>query len=146
LGIVIFRSTKIKDSEIDLLLNQILSTNGITVTDTTITCYDLRNSTVKKRKDGKLCSRRCFITNISNPSSQEVVFDIYTVDLIDSTVEFVSHRINSDTKVVLIEETVKSNIGSHRTTYLQIDNFDCKIPVILNDYTTSQIIEKLCNR
>ena len=145
-GIVILRSTKIKDDDIDKILQQIISNNEITISDTTIICYDLHNIAVKKRKDGKLCSRRCFITNISTHLKTEITFDIYIVDLISNTVEFFSHTVNNDNdvKVELIEETIKSNVGWHKISYLRIDNFDHCIPVTLSDYKTYNIIEKIC--
>ena len=53
--IVVFcicRSLKIKDTEIDQILKKIIQDNQIMYSDSTIVGYDLKNTVVKKRKDG----------------------------------------------------------------------------------------------
>ena len=56
IGFVICNSLKIKDSEVEQALKKIIQDNQIKCSDNTIIGYDFRNTTVKKRKDGKLIS------------------------------------------------------------------------------------------
>ena len=47
-------------------------------------------------------------------------------------------------KVTLVEETVKTSKGPAKMSYLRLDE-SCTIPVTLNDYKSSQLIESICN-
>ena len=141
----ICRSLKIKDTEIDQILKKIMQDNQITYSDSTIVGYDLKATVVKKRKDGKLISPNYYITDIITTSDEDHVFNIYAIDIINSSVKMISHRVNGTEEVALIEETVKTNIGSAKMSYLKI-NSDCIIPVMLNDYKASQVVENICNR
>lgn len=141
----ICRSLKIKDTEIDQILKKIMQDNQITYSDSTIVGYDLKATVVKKRKDGKLISPNYYITDIITTSDEDHVFNIYAIDIINSSVKMISHRVNGTEEVALIEETVKTNIGSAKMSYLKI-NSSCIIPVMLNDYKASQVVENICNR
>ena len=140
----ICRSLKIKDAEIDQMLKKIMQDNQITYSDSTIVGYDLKNTVVKKRKDGKLISPNYYVTDIITTSDGDHVFNIYAINIIDSSVKMTSHRVNSNEKVALTEETIKINIGSAKMSYLKI-NSNCIIPFMPNDYKSSQVVENLCN-
>ena len=146
IGFIILNSLKIKDSEIEQVLKKIIQHNEIDCSDNTIIGYDLRNTTVKKRKDGKLISPICYITNITLSSSVETVFKIYIIDLISSSVQMVSHIVNDNGDITLTEETVSTNVGHIKVSYIRINSCNYTIPVTLNDYKSSQLIESICNR
>lgn len=139
----IVRSFKIKDSEIDQLLDKIIQDNNIERSETVIECYDLKNTAVKKRKDGKTISPKYYITNIKL-SSEDTVFTVYNIDLISETVEKSIHSIGVNDKIVLAEETVKTNVGTLATAYLEF--CDCVIPVTLKEYKTAELVRKICDR
>ena len=139
----IVRSFKIKDSEIDQLLDKIIQDNNIERSETVIECYDLKNTAVKKRKDGKIISPKYYITNIKL-SSEDTVFTVYNIDLISETVEKSIHSIGVNDKIVLAEETVKTNVGTLATAYLEF--CDCVIPVTLKEYKIAELVRKICDR
>lgn len=141
----ICRSGKIKDDEIDQILKKIMEDNKISCSDSTIECYDLKNTVAKRRKDGKVISPNYYITDIMTGSDGGTVFSVYAIDLINSSVKATQYSINSSEKVVLTEEMIKSGKGSAKMSYLKLGS-DCLIPVSLNDYKTSQLVEKICSR
>ena len=139
------RSQKIKDDEIDQILKEIIQDNQIKCSGNTIVGYDLKNTVVKKTKDGKLISPDYYITDIIDTSDGEIVFNIYIINLINSSVKMISQSVADNEEVSLIEETIKTNVGSTKMSYLKI-NSSCTIPVLLNDYKSHQVVENICNR
>lgn len=138
----IYRSFKIKDAEIDQTLKRIIQDNKIECSENSIQCFELKGTVTKKRKDGKLISPNCYITNIIF-SSEETLFHIYIIDLIKQSVETVSHSIKCTEKITLIEERIKTNSGLAHETHLKTDDAFI-IPVTLNEYRTSQLVQKVC--
>ncbi len=141
----ICRSRKIKDESIEQILEKIIQDNQITYSDNTIVAYDLKNAIVKKRKDGKLISPNYYITDIITAADGVITFNSYTIDLINSSVKMTSHSVTDNEEIILIEETIKTNVGSAKMSYLKI-NSSCMIPVTLNDYKASKVVENICNR
>ncbi len=145
--IVVFcicRSFRTKDNEIDQALKRIILDNKIEYSKSAMESYDLRNTVIKKRKDGKLISPNYYITDVIS-SSVDTLFKIYIIDLINSSVKMVSRSVNYNEKVTLCEERIKTDVGSVKVSYLKIDD-ECVIPVALNDYKTSQLVEKICEK
>ncbi len=138
----IYRSFKIKDAEIDQTLKRIIQDNKIECSENSIQCFELKGTVTKKRKDGKLISPNYYITNIIF-SSEETLFHIYIIDLIKQSVETVSHSIKCTEKITLIEERIKTNSGLAHETHLETDDAFI-IPVTLNEYRTSQLVQKVC--
>ncbi len=141
----ICRSRKIKDESMEQILEKIIQDNQITYSDNTIVAYDLKNAIVKKRKDGKLISPNYYITDIITAADGVITFNSYTIDLINSSVKMTSHSVTDNEEIILIEETIKTNVGSAKMSYLKI-NSSCMIPVTLNDYKASKVVENICNR
>ena len=139
-----YRSFKIKDNEIDHTLKKILLDNNISYSENTIECYELKNTVTKKRNDGKIISPNYYITEIIF-SSEYTIFNIYIIDLFKQSVEKISHSVNCNESVTLIDETVKTCAGSVKMSYLKIKN-DHLIPVSQNDYKSSQLLQKICDR
>lgn len=73
-----------------------------------------------------------------------MIFNVYAINLIDSSVKMTSHSVSGSGKVTLVEETVKTSKGPAKMSYLRLDE-SCTIPVTLNDYKSSQLIESICN-
>lgn len=139
----VFRSLKVKDSEIDEALKKILSDNQIKCTESTIEGYDLKDTVVKRRKNGKIISPRYYITDIVS-STESTVLNVYEIDLINSTVNKRSYDLDRSKKIILTEETVKTPAGTVQASYLNIDG-ECLIPVALNDYRSSQLVQEICD-
>ncbi len=140
--ICVYRSFKIKDTEIDQTLKRIIQDNKIECSENSIQCYELKGMLTKRRKDGKYISSNYYITNIIF-SSEETLFHIYVIDLIKQSVETVSHSTKCTEKITLIEEKIKTNSGLAHVAHLEIDNAFV-IPVTLNEYRTSQLVQKIC--
>mgnify|MGYP003303909995 CR=1 FL=1 len=143
-GFCICRSFKIKDSEIEETLEKIIQDNKIECSENAIQCYDLKGAIIKKRKDGKFISPNYYITDISF-SSEETIFDICVIDLIKQSAEKLSHKVDLKKSIILTEETVKTRAGVVKASYLKVDG-GTVIPVALNDYKASQVIQKVCER
>lgn len=141
---IICRSLKIKDNEIEQALKKIIQDNKIQYSESAIECYELKNTVIKKRKDGKFISPNYYITDIVF-TSECTIFNIYIIDLIKQSVEMVSHSVNRNEMITLTEETIKTNAGAAKVSYLEIENGRV-IPVALNDYKSSQLLQKVCDR
>ncbi len=139
----ICRSFKIKDAEIEEILRKIMQDNKIECSENSIQCFDLKGAVIKKRKDGKFISPNYYITDISF-FPKETIFNIYVIDLIKQSAEKRSDRVSLDKHIILTEETIKTSAGFAKTSYLEIDGG--VIPVVLNDYRASQLIQKVCDR
>ncbi|MBQ7969205.1 MAG: hypothetical protein IJ292_05220 [Clostridia bacterium] len=137
-------SFKIKDNEIEQVLKKLMQDNKVKYSESAIECYELKNTAIKKRKDGKFISPNYFITDITF-APEYTLFNIYIIDLIEQSVETVFHRINCNEKITLTEETIKCNAGFVKMSYLKFEN-GCVIPVTLNDYRSSQLLQKICDR
>ena len=140
----IIHSKKIKDDEIEQMIKKIKEDNQIPDSDYTIEGYELKNTAVRKRKDGKLISPDYYVTEIRTSTDGSMIFNVYAINLIDSSVEMTSHSVSGSGKVTLVEETVKTSKGPAKMSYLRLDE-SCAIPVTLNDYKSSQLIESICN-
>ena len=57
----------------------------------------------------------------------------------------VSHNVNCNETITLTEEPIKTNAGLTKVSYLKIEN-GCVIPVTLNDYKHSQLLQKIRDR
>lgn len=140
----IIHSKKIKDDEIEQIIKKIKEDNQIPDSDYTIAGYELKNTAVRKRKDGKLISPDYYITEIRTSIDGSMIFNVYAINLIDSSVKMTSHSVGGTDKVTVVEETVKTGKGPAKMSYLRIDE-NCIVPVTLNDYKSSQLIESICN-
>jgi hypothetical protein len=138
------RSFKIKDSEIEEVLRKIIQDNKIDCSENDIQCYDLKIAVIKKRKDGKFISPNYYITDIVF-FAEETIFNIYVIDLIKQSAEKLSHRVGINKSIVLTEEIIKTRAGFAKVSYLKMEG-GCVIPVELNDYKASQLIQKVCDR
>ena len=129
----IIHSKKIKDDEIEQIIKKIKEDNQIPDSDYTIEGYELKNTAVRKRKDGKLISPDYYITEIRTSTDGSMIFNVYAINLIDSSVKMTSHSVGGTDKVTVVEETVKTGKGPAKMSYLRIDE-NCIVPVTLNDY------------
>ena len=140
----ILHSLKIKDNEVEQILKKLMQDNKVKYSESAIECYELKNTATKKRKDGKIISPKYFITDITF-APEYTLFNIYIINLIEQSVEKVSHRVNCNEKIALTEETIKTNAGFVKMSHLEIDK-GCVIPVPLNDYKSSQLLQRIYDR
>ena len=146
IGFAILRSQKIKDDEIDQAIKSIVDGNNIELTENTLSAYDLRNTKVKKKKSGKIISSKYCITNIVTAPGKDTVLNINLIDLIAQSVEKVSYNIKHGEAVSIAEETIDTNLGSKKVSFLTVEGLDQRIPVEADDYRASQLLKELCGK
>lgn len=145
LGFSICRSFKIRDTEMEHRLEKILVDNQIERTEETLVGYDLNQTMLKKRKDGKVISPIYYLTNIVFTSA-ETIFYIYIINLISATVEKKCLALDELKGVELAEDTMKTPVGPRRVSYLKIEGVEKLVPITLTDYQSTQLMEKICHR
>ena len=143
-GLIFCRSAKIKDSEIDRMLQNLLVDNGVERTNNSFSGYELSNTVVKKRKDGKWISSKYYITNISWLPDKKIALDVYSVDLVSAVVNKEIYTISSD-ELVLVKKRIRVSEGQKSVAYLRLKSSNQLLPITLDDYTTSQLIEQICS-
>ena len=138
----IIRSFKIKDSDIDLILDNMIRDNSIERSKTVIECYDYRNALVKKIKDGSVISSKYCITDVKF-SSQAIIFTVYKLDLINRVIEKEAYTVASNEKILLIEEKIKTDVGIVEVSYIDFNG--TVIPVTLKEYNIACLVHKICD-
>ena len=145
IGFTTCRSFKVKDAEVDRLLENILEEKQVERTENTLVGYDLNHTVLKKRKDGKVISPKYYVTNITFTSS-ETILQVNVIDLISVSVEKERLTVDERKSVEVVEENIKTLVGPRKMTYIKIEDNDMHIPVTLTDYQSSQLMEKICSR
>lgn len=145
IGFTTCRSFKVKDAEVDRLLENILEEKQVERTENTLVGYDLNQTVLKKRKDGKVISPKYYVTNITFTSS-ETILQVNVIDLISASVEKERLTVDERKSVEVVEENIKTLVGPRKMTYIKIEDNDMHIPVTLTDYQSSQLMEKICSR
>ena len=145
IGFTTCRSFKVKDAEVDRLLENILEEKQVERTENTLVGYDLNQTVLKKRKDGKVISPKYYVTNITFTSS-ETILQVNVIDLISVSVEKERLTVDERKSVEVVEENIKTLVGPRKMTYIKIEDNDIHIPVTLTDYQSSQLMEKICSR
>lgn len=145
IGFTTCRSFKVKDAEVDRLLENILEEKQVERTENTLVGYDLNQTVLKKRKDGKVISPKYYVTNITFTSS-ETILQVNVIDLISASVEKERLTVDERKSVEVVEENIKTLVGPKKMTYIKIEDNDIHIPVTLTDYQSSQLMEKICSR
>ncbi len=145
IGFTTCRSFKVKDAEVDRLLENILEEKQVERTENTLVGYDLNQTVLKKRKDGKVISPKYYVTNITFTSS-ETILQVNVIDLISVSVEKEGLTVDERKSVEVVEENINTLVGPRKMTYIKIEDNDMHIPVTLTDYQSSQLMEKICSR
>lgn len=143
--LIICRSTKISDTEIDALLNKLIDDNIDTCESKyVIKAFDLRNCPGTKGKDGKIRSTNyvisCFLFECC-----ETQIVVYRFNLLSNSMQKETYAIPKNEKISLIEESVQ--IGGIKRTiqYIECKTASLIVPVNSNEMDSFKIIEKLCS-
>lgn len=141
--LVISRSTRAKDEEVDKELERLLGENGIdTVAKNTVSGFDLE-ATVIKGKDQKLRSERYFVTSFDFLEDKIAVKSL-CLDLINGTVTENLYEIGKGERASLIETAVPK-ASNKKSCRLYCESFGgASVPVSLDDLESSKLIEKVC--
>lgn len=141
--LVISRSTRAKDEEVDKELERLLGENGIdTAAKNTISGFDLE-ATVIRGKDQKLRSERYFVTSFDFLEDKIAVKSL-CLDLINGTVTENLYEIGKGERASLIETAVPK-ASNKKSCRLYCESFGgAGVPVSLDDLESSKLIEKVC--
>lgn len=141
--LVISRSTRAKDEEVDKELERLLGENGIdTAAKNTVSGFDLE-ATVIRGKDQKLRSERYFVTSFDFLEDKIAVKSL-CLDLINGTVTENLYKIGKGERASLIETAVPK-ASNKKSCRLYCESFGgAGVPVSLDDLESSKLIEKVC--
>lgn len=141
--LVISRSTRAKDEEVDKELERLLGENGIdTAAKNTVSGFDLE-ATVIRGKDQKLRSERYFVTSFDFLEDKIAVKSL-CLDLINGTVTENLYEIDKGERASLIETAVPK-ASNKKSCRLYCESFGgAGVPVSLDDLESSKLIEKVC--
>ena len=141
--LVISRSTRAKDEEVDKELERLLGANGIdTAAKNTVSGFDLE-ATVIRGKDQKLRSERYFVTSFDFLEDKIAVKSL-CLDLINGTVTENMYEIGKGERASLIETAVPK-ASNKKSCRLYCESFGgAGVPVSLDDLESSKLIEKVC--
>ena len=141
--LVISRSTRAKDEEVDKELERLLGENGIdTAANNTVSGFDLE-ATVIRGKDQKLRSERYFVTSFDFLEDKIAVKSL-CLDLINGTVTENLYKIGKGERASLIETAVPK-ASNKKSCRLYCESFGgAGVPVSLDDLESSKLIEKVC--
>lgn len=141
--LVISRSTRAKDEEVDKELERLLGENGIdTAAKNTVSGFDLE-ATVMRGKDQKLRSERYFVTSFDFLEDKIAVKSL-CIDLINVTVTENLYEIGKGERASLIETAVPK-ASNKKSCRLYCESFGgASVPVSLDDLESSKLIEKVC--
>ena len=141
--LVISRSTRAKDEEVDKELERLLGENGIdTAAKNTVSGFDLE-ATVIRGKDQKLRSERYFVTSFDFLEDKIAVKSL-CLDLINGTVTENLYELGKGERASLIETAVPK-ASNKKSCRLYCESFGgAGVPVSLDDLESSKLIEKVC--
>ncbi|MBR6578093.1 MAG: hypothetical protein IKK74_04025 [Clostridia bacterium] len=141
--LVISRSTRAKDEEVDKELERLLGENGIdTAAKNTVSGFD-HEATVIRGKDQKLRSERYFVTSFDFLEDKIAVKSL-CLDLINGTVTENLYEIGKGERASLIETAVPK-ASNKKSCRLYCESFGgAGVPVSLDDLESSKLIEKVC--
>lgn len=141
--LVISRSTRAKDEEVDKELERLLGENGIdTAAKNTVSGFDLE-ATVIRGKDQKLRSERYFVTSFDFIEDKIAVKSL-RLDLINGTVTENMYEIVKGERASLIETAVPK-ASNKKSCRIYCESFGgAGVPVSLDDLESSKLIEKVC--
>ena len=141
--LVISRSTRAKDEEVDKELERLLNENGIDpAAQNSVSGFDLE-ATVMRGKDQKLRSERYFVTSFDFLEDKIAVKSL-CLDLINGTVTENVYEISKGEGVSVIETAVPK-ASNKKSCRLYCESFGgASVPVSLDDLESSKLIEKVC--
>ena len=141
--LVISRSTRAKDEEVDKELERLLNENGIDpAAKNSVSGFDL-GATVMRSKDQKLRSERYFVTSFDFLEDKIAVKSL-CIDLINGTLTENVYEISKGEGVSVIETAVPK-ASNKKSCRLCCESFGgAGVPISLDDLESSKLIEKVC--
>jgi len=141
--LVISRSTRAKDEDVDKELSRLLADNEIDVTvKNSVSGFDLEGKVVRG-KDQKPRSARYFVTSFDF-LEDSVSVKAVSIDLISGTVTQNEYSIAKGERVTLVENGI-SGVSNKKSYRIVCESHGgASIPVSVDDLESSKLIEKVC--
>ncbi len=143
-AILIFRNTaKVKDSEVDIALENLLGDRKILLDPrTTIGTFDLSVTPIIKGKDGKLRTSLYVVSQFAE-DAKGLHITVYRVNLLGGTVERHFHDLPPNTPLSLTQTPVQTPVGQRIRSALTSPLIDEEIPVTMEDVNSARLVEWL---
>lgn len=141
--LVISRSTRAKDEEVDKALSHLLEEHKInTAVKNSVAGFDLEGKVVRG-KDQKLRSAYYFVTSFDFLEDGVSVKSV-SIDLINGTVAENEYAIGKGERVTLVENGI-SGVSNKKSYRLSCECWGgVSVPVSVDDLESSKLIEKVC--
>ncbi len=141
--LVISRSTRAKDEDVDKALEHLLEENGIDrAAKNSVSGFDLEAKVVRG-KDQKLRSERYFVTSFDF-LEDKIAAKSLCLDLINGSVTEKAYEIDKGERVSMVETAVPK-VSNKKSCRLCCESFGGSgVPVSLDDLESSKLIEKVC--
>jgi len=142
-ALVFIKSAKIKDAEVDRVLNSLIEAHGISLDpQNTIAVYDLKDTRVVKGKDGKLRSNRYVITTVHFGQTRKEM-GVYRIELLTGQVTRETYSFAYTDEILLQEEAVMMPVGRRTVHSLISSAFNAPIPILMDDVHMANLVEKV---
>ena len=142
--LIISRSSRIKDGEIDGVVDNFAEQNAIDKSEKNIiAAFDLKAEYKMLGKDGK--PRSSVYTISSFEFCEELLkIKVYKLNLVTEEMTMSVYSVIDRSKISLVEEDVKVGGKSKNVKYLVCADFEDMIPIHTNDVNAEKLIEKIC--
>lgn len=141
--LIIYKSNKASDTEIDDLIKDLIDKNVEAKDLSQFVCsFDFSNGKCRKGKDGKLRSS-IYVMACFSVTSDATQIDVHTIDLIDAKVQVKHYLVPKRDRINLVEKS--EEICGVRKTVRSIENnsIGFSIPVTSDDVHSFELIEKI---
>ena len=143
-ALVFLKTQKIKDSEIDSVLNKWVAENiENDVLKKCIQGFDLQAQPIKKGKDSKTRSPIYTVTFVEF-AKENANLTCWRFDLIQKHIIKENYTIVAGTDISLIEKSITVSGAKKELSFLKSEFFTSEIPVDINDITVDNIVKRLC--
>ena len=142
-ALILSRSARVKDSEIDAEIERIKKSSGLELGDRDhIATFDLKSAPIIKGKDGKFRTKQFVISIFENQSSATRI-TVYRLDLVDGVTTSEEYLLSPEDSLSLSEITIETRNGSKKQIELCCDRFEAPIPITMSDVNSEEIIKKI---
>ncbi len=142
--LVVLKTQKIKDAEIDSMLNKMIANNVEPhALKKSMQSFDLQAQLAKKGKDGKIRSS-IYVVTLVEFEKETVNLTCWRFDLLQENFAKESYTVKIGSGVSLVEKSITVSGSQKEIAFLESDAFTSAIPVEVNDITVDKTVKKLC--
>lgn len=142
--LVFSRSTRVKDQEIDRIVQKMFSENcGELDEKKLIQTFYLSEEATVKGNDGKLRSSRYVVTHFETVSD-ETKITVYYFNILEQTVQKENFTVHKDSETSVNERVLTLASGRKKIHLLSAKDGSFDIPVTIDDVNSARILESIC--